>query len=134
MHKIRYETKLGRIVLNCENPCEEMVSFDGCFDMIYIRNDSKYDSAIRLPKIFKTRGSKVFSTRKIADPKNIAHSIELIGKVEYTDLKRHIPSIFDIKFINKINSEKYLRENLDLLVEIASEIISREEVLSILKP
>ena len=128
MHRISYETRLGRIVLVCENSSEEMVSFDGCFDMPCIG-----DGHIRLPGAFRVRGSKVFCSKKIANPGNIVHSVECTGGVTYADLRRHVPSIFDMQFINKTNSDWYLRENLGLIVDIASEVLDRDEVLSILK-
>lgn len=123
MHKLIFDTKNGKITVSCENGENHRISFAECF-----RINFNHD----LPAPFVLRGEKVFCSKKLSRYDNIVYSIECIGDVNFRELKQCIPSIFDIKHINRLNYSEYFIENINLIIEISSEILDRDEVLNII--
>lgn len=46
----------------------------------------------------------------------------------FTTLKRLFPSVFDVKFIRKINMQNYLYSNRDTIIESAINVLGRRAV------
>lgn len=95
----------------------EVMSFDTCFEI------NRYDI---LPRSFKTRNGRTFTKIKLKQYKSVVDRIQCEGHVTFADLKRHMPTIFDPKIIRSLNSQSYLRENIDQIIVLGSAIIGEE--------
>lgn len=124
MHRLVYETGKIKIIAHCRNEEEKMISFGSCFDTNF---------AGKLPSIFRRRDTKVFCSKRIADSLNTVEKVECTGPVKYTDLKKFLPTVFDIQYISKINNMCFVKKNKGLIIRLASEVIGEEEALRILE-
>lgn len=102
----------------------ETLSFDRCFEID--RNDL-------LPKSFRTRNGRTFTKTKLRAYESIVHRVQCDGNVTFTNLKKHMPTLFDFKTIRSLNSMSYLRENMQQIVSLGSAIIGEEKTKTIIR-
>lgn len=127
MYKKTYQNERMSIVAELENN-HYLVSFDECF---YI-DDSECKKSILMPKAFKNRDGRIFYKNKLNTYKNRLISMKCSGDVNFKDLQRFLPTVFDYREIRRINEKEFIRENYDQIMELTKGIVSKDEVESIL--
>ena len=119
----QYQTERFTVKAEMENDTEE-ISFDTCF----IINMSDI-----LPKTFKIRDDRVYCRNKLKKYSNVLFNISCAGKVEFKDLQKLFPTVFDTNEIRRINQKEYIKENYKEIVNLSQDILGLEKVESILK-
>lgn len=85
-----------------------------------------------LPAAFQHRGTKLFCRHKLVDSAIAVERIECSGGTKFSDLKRHVPGVFDIPYIKRANSYTFYAKNRDLIMHLAGKILDTEEVLHLM--
>lgn len=119
----QYLTEKLMIRAEMENDTET-VSFDKCFII---------NTPDILPKTFKIRDDRVYCRNKLRKYSNVLSSIYCTGEVEFKDLQRFLPTVFDAREVRKINQREYIKENYKEIIRLSQDILGLEKVESILK-
>jgi hypothetical protein len=104
----------------------DKISFNECFEIIAPDELQK-----KLLRTFKIRNDRVFNKVKLQSYESELISLKCTGQVTLTDLKKHLPTVFDYQYIKKHNSELFIKKNKDLIANIASSIIGEENTKNI---
>ncbi|ELA42477.1 uncharacterized protein VICG_00576 [Vittaforma corneae ATCC 50505] len=119
----QYQTERFTVKAEMENDTE-VISFDKCFII---------NTPDILPKTFKVRDDRVYCKNKLKKYSNVLFNINCTGKVEFKDLQKLFPTVFDTNEIRKINQKEYIKENYKEIVNLSQDILGLEKVESILK-
>lgn len=122
MYLKHYETSKFTIEILLDNR-SELISFDRCFEC---------NIPEILPKVFRNRDNRVFTKVKLNKFENVVSRISCKGKVEFSDLKALLPTVFDFKKIKKLNEIVFIEQNREQLIELSKEIIGKEQVEKLL--
>ncbi|KAL6121814.1 hypothetical protein NUSPORA_01217 [Nucleospora cyclopteri] len=104
-----------------------LISFNDCFSI---------SGSFSLPKYLICRNNRVFF--KIPDYQLKQFNYTLISlqckkHCSKTNLSKLLPTIFNKKVILEINGKYFLIENMDIISEIAGEMIGNNEAIKIIK-
>ncbi len=121
MKRLIINFKRKSIHVNYNGKNAESLSFENCF----LTNIKK------LPSPFIIRNGRVFCSVKLQINTGIVHSITYKGKFRFCDLKKMLPTIFDIKYIKKMNHKNFIQENILYIETILQGIINKEDIYKI---
>lgn len=127
MYRKTYQNEKISIEAELEND-SPLISFDECF---YI-DDSGCEKSLVMPKAFKIRDNRIFYKYRLNTYNNRIIRIICKGNVNFRDLKRFLPTVFDYNEIRKINEKEFINKNYDQIIELTKGIINKDEVESIL--
>ncbi|KAI4293035.1 hypothetical protein PAPHI01_2309 [Pancytospora philotis] len=123
MHKVTYGSGPKTINVHMTLDDSGPASFDGCFALVFHGT---------LPRPFVQRDTRVFCSVKLDAYTNTVESIECAEGVRFSDLKRHIPTIFDTAHIRRINNKALYQKHKELALQLASSVIGVERAEELL--
>ena len=122
MHKMIVENKKGRIeiefVANTSNKQSHKLTHAGTFIL---------KPEMKLPKEFKWNKETITCKVRLMDADNIVSKITCTGKLKYRDLKQAIKTIFDIKYIKRMNGAAYYNKHRNTIKQLTEEVLGKEE-------
>lgn len=122
MHKMIVENKKGRIeiefVANTSNKQSHNLTHAGTFIL---------KPEMKLPKEFKWNKETITCKIRLIDADNIVSKITCTGKLKYKDLKQAIKTIFDIKYIKRMNGAAYYNKHRNTIKQLTEEVLGKEE-------
>ncbi|KAI5147946.1 hypothetical protein ENBRE01_0006 [Enteropsectra breve] len=121
MQMARHEIKIkhGTIIIEATTPDIHLLSFNTCFEIV---------SEITLPHPFIHRGRMVFCPITLLRPSSILESIACEGTIGFHDLKKYLPSLFDMAFIKSHNSMIIKEQSKARILALVEEVITGDEI------
>lgn len=105
-----------------------LYSFSTCFEI------SQTGTGFGLPKPFRRRGPKIFCRARLRPGSyhREVSRVECAGTVTFSDLRRLLPSIFDVQYIRAYNRTVFINQNRTEIVRLLAQILDESEILALL--
>lgn len=125
MYERSFSTHEYKIVATATSREDILLSADQYIELVSPTN-------VRFSKDFVQENDKIFCRNKIKGCSGHLKAIRVERMADgcdvFTVLKKLFPSVFDVKFVRKINMQNYLYSNRSVIIESAISVLGRRVV------